>query len=1054
MILKRLIMRKIYTLLLLVFFFSSFNSFGQIVANDDTSSPINGSTGNPNVGNVLSNDTLNGVPISSTQITLTVVTPANPVWSGSPVPSVSPATGVVIVNPGTPAGTYTITYQICDNANTSNCDQATVTVYVTASPIVANNDSANPITSSGGIAFTNVLVNDTLNGIPVQPYQITLSNVSSTSPGVTLSGTNVVVAPGTPPGNYTLTYQICENLNPTNCDTAIVSVPVVASLSLLKDGIYVDTNSDGIVSVGDSINYTFSIINNTTGTLTNVYVTDTNATVTGSPITLSAGQTNYTAYTATHIITQADIDAGQVDNLGTVTGTPTAGPNITATSTDPTPCTTCSINPSCLNCTMVHLPQSPSIQITKDGTYLDSSLPEGVSVGDTIVYVFVVTNTGNVTLTNVNVTDINATVWGGPIAALAAGTSDPSIFTAFHTLTQADINAGQVDNLATVTSEAPNGSPVTNISTDPTPCSDCIPLNSNCTTCTIVRVSHGISINGSYSDYNNDGYTNVGDVINYQYTITNFNTTNPITNITVGSSVGTVSGGTLTSLAPLSTDTTTFSGIYVLTQADITNGFVTTTAIANGFLLSNPISTTATNTVNLNLSNGIKLNAFFDTNGNGVQNAGEPNVTPNQGNFYYQINNDVTHTVTSPNGMVTLYEGNPLTSYTIGFTINPSYALQYTVSPSSYSNVTVANGSGITTYNFPITQTPFVDLSVNLYPNGVPRPGFTYSNWIYYRNNGNQTIASGTITFTVNNVVTTTSYPSGAIPNATGFTYNFTNLTPNESRSFYVYFQVPTIPTVSLGQLLTNSVSITAPPGDINIANNSQSLTQTIVGSYDPNDKQENHGGRIEFDEFTANDYLTYTIRFENTGTAEAINVRVEDVLDNQLDESSIQMIAASHDYVLDRVGSNLIWKFDGINLPPSVPDTQIGHGFITFQIKPKPGFAIGDIIPNTAEIYFDFNPAIVTNTCTTEFVETLGNDNFAFANLNYFPNPVKNSLTISNTLLIDSIEITSILGQKMLSQKVNGLQTEIDLSELSNGIYFVKVTAEGQEKIAKIVKE
>jgi len=73
---------------------------------------------------------------------------------------------------------------------------------------------------------------------------------------------------------------------------------------------------------------------------------------------------------------------------------------------------------------------------------------------------------------------------------------------------------------------------------------------------------------------------------------------------------------------------------------------------------------------------------------------------------------------------------------------------------------------------------------------------------------------------------------------------------------------------------------------------------------------------------------------------------------------------------------------------------------------------------------------------------------------LNYFPNPVKNSLTISNEKLIDSIKITSILGQKMLSQKVNSLQTEIDLSELSIGIYFVKVTSEEKEKTIKIVKE
>ena len=84
----------------------------------------------------------------------------------------------------------------------------------------------------------------------------------------------------------------------------------------------------------------------------------------------------------------------------------------------------------------------------------------------------------------------------------------------------------------------------------------------------------------------------------------------------------------------------------------------------------------------------------------------------------------------------------------------------------------------------------------------------------------------------------------------------------------------------------------------------------------------------------------------------------------------------------------------------------------------------------------------------------TLSNSNFAFSNFNYYPNPVKNSLTISNASTIDSIEITSILGQTMLSKKVNELQTEINLGLLSNGIYFVKVTSEGQEKTVKIIKE
>jgi hypothetical protein len=84
----------------------------------------------------------------------------------------------------------------------------------------------------------------------------------------------------------------------------------------------------------------------------------------------------------------------------------------------------------------------------------------------------------------------------------------------------------------------------------------------------------------------------------------------------------------------------------------------------------------------------------------------------------------------------------------------------------------------------------------------------------------------------------------------------------------------------------------------------------------------------------------------------------------------------------------------------------------------------------------------------------TLSNTNFALSNLNYYPNPVNNSLIISNLSVIDEVIVTSVIGQKMLSKKVNELQTEIEMSSLSNGIYFVKVTSEGQEKMVKIIKE
>jgi uncharacterized repeat protein (TIGR01451 family) len=585
-----------------------------------------------------------------------------------------------------------------------------------------------------------------------------------------------------------------------------------------------------------------------------------------------------------------------------------------------------------------------------------------------------------------------------------------------------------------------------------------VPANCDTAIVTVIIQSTAtitVSAVGTYNDYNNDGFTNVGDVINYQYTVTNTGQ-ETLSNVQVFYNQSPVAGGPLATLAIGAVDTTTFTRTYVITQADINAGYIYAGAYVTALFNNQQVVNDFGSQTPLTISNGIKFNLFFDTNGNGVQNVGEQNY--NGGNFTYQLNLGVIHTVNSNNGMFVLYENNATNSYNLGCSLSANLNNcnnGYTLATTSYSNITVANGSGITTYNFPITTAPCADLSVNLYQLGAPpRPGFTYINRIEYRNNGNQTITSGTVTFTRSTTVSAVSTLPATTATATGFTYNFTNLLPGEVRYIDVTMQVPTIPTVSLGQLVTNSVTASIPPNDAYPANNSAILTQVIVGSYDPNDKTESHGGKILFSSFSNNDYLTYKIQFENTGTAEAVNIRVNDVLDAKLNPNTIRMIAASHPYVLDRIGNTLNWKFNGVNLPPSVANTTTGKGYVVFQIKPTAGYAVGTIIPNIANIFFDFNPAIVTAPCTTQFVSTLAINDFDANELSVYPNPVQNNLTITNTTAIDSVSVFSVLGQEVINEKVNDLQTEINTSELTNGVYFVKVTSEGKEKTVKVVKE
>ncbi|MES2411505.1 MAG: Calx-beta domain-containing protein [Bacteroidota bacterium] len=566
----------------------------------------------------------------------------------------------------------------------------------------------------------------------------------------------------------------------------------------------------------------------------------------------------------------------------------------------------------------------------------------------------------------------------------------------------------------------------------------------------------------TYSDYNGDGYTSVGDIISFQFNITNSGNA-PITNISPDYMYGiTVSGGPIATLNPGQTDSTTFSTIHIITQDDINFGFFTDPSpISQGIEVSfdgtyYAATTTgwaeATSGVTLSISDGIRLKAFVDTNANGIQDVNEVNFPLGHFNYETDSSGIIHNLYTTP---YYLYESNPATTYNLTYQVDSDYASNNSCT-ASYPVVTVSPGSGITNYNFPVTVTPYQDLLVNIHNySAPPRPGFMYYSYITYTNNSNLTVPSGTLTFTKDPGITMVGVcDNSAVITSTGFTYNFNYLLPFETRTFWIQMGVANIPTVSLGQLLTNSVSITLLPGDILPLNNTSTLTETIVGSYDPNEKTESHGGRILQSSFTSNDYLTYTIKFENTGTANAINVKVSDILDDKLDEATLKMIDASHGYALERINKTLTWNFFGIDLPPSVDDTMIGHGHIVFQIKPKPGYVVGDIIPNSANIYFDFNPAIITDSCVTEFVQSLDAPNFAFNDFEYYPNPVKNSLIISNSSTIDTIEITSVLGQKIVTKKINDIHTEINLTDIAKGIYFVKVTSNSQEKIVKIVRE
>lgn len=316
-------------------------------------------------------------------------------------------------------------------------------------------------------------------------------------------------------------------------------------------------------------------------------------------------------------------------------------------------------------------------------------------------------------------------------------------------------------------------------------------LSTQCTQIASFTIDAFLRLSGSsianYVDSNNDGFTNVGDTINYQYTVNNTSNSNAINvNVVSSNPALTISGNPIASFPINAIDSSTFSGVYVLNQNDINKGSVSQNVAIVGVNNSNinTINGSIISNTTLNLSDGIKLNAFIDSNSNGIQDGTEQNFS--LGSFTTQLNAGMVHNVTSSNGVHYLYETNPANSYNFTYAVNSAYASQYSVAIASYNNISVASGSGITTLNFAITVIPYNDLSINMFGN-APNPGFTYYNYISYSNNGNTTIPSGTVTFNLNNVVSIINISeAGAINNATGFTYNFANLLPYETRQILI----------------------------------------------------------------------------------------------------------------------------------------------------------------------------------------------------------------------------------------------------------------------------
>lgn len=377
----------------------------------------------------------------------------------------------------------------------------------------------------------------------------------------------------------------------------------------------------------------------------------------------------------------------------------------------------------------------------------------------------------------------------------------------------------------------------------------------------------------------------------------------------------------------------------------------------------------------------------------------------------------------------------------------PNY---FVLTPASHSSTFVGYGN-IDIANFciePIGQ--INDLNTVIYPLSVARPGFNVSYLLIYKNIGSTT-QSGQVNFNYDNskiqFINGSVIPDSQTVNSLNF--NFSNLAPFEIKTVVLNFNVFDLPITNLGDNLVFTSAVNT-SNDYTPVDNVFNLHQTVIGSYDPNDITCLEGEQVLIQD--ANKYLHYVIRFQNTGTASAINVKVKQTLDSKVDWTTFQLEEMSHNgSVQIKDGSLLEFNFNNIQLPDSSTNEAGSHGYVTFKIKPKSNVVVGNIINGTAGIYFDNNPPVITNTYHTEFVNVLDVKSFESENISVYPNPVKDQLIINSGQTILDVKIYSILGSEVFSGK--GINN-INVSNLKSGVYLVSITTENGQYTKKIIKQ
>jgi hypothetical protein len=244
-------------------------------------------------------------------------------------------------------------------------------------------------------------------------------------------------------------------------------------------------------------------------------------------------------------------------------------------------------------------------------------------------------------------------------------------------------------------------------------------------------------------------------------------------------------------------------------------------------------------------------------------------------------------------------------------------------------------------------------------------------------------------------------------------------------------------------------------------APDSAEYSAVVRCAYDPNDKLASSEGYFEGSHVAWDAPLVYTVRFQNTGNDTAYTVIIVDTLDRNLDLHTFELISHSHPMRATLSSEGVLhFIFENIYLPDSTTDFAGSQGFVKYRIRGDGG-GLPLLVQNTAQIYFDFNEPIITNTTENWLVEWVSSTSAPGKRelpVKVMPNPAAHRVLLFAEEPFSAgtfFSIHSVGGQVLRTEKMAAASQmhELDMSALPPGIYFVQILSDRGSATKKVVK-